>query len=70
MNDKKDDYFLRNNKSENSKQLNISKKKKFTIVEGIKLFSIINSNASENLNKSHFWQRLCDQKMIPERTPE
>jgi hypothetical protein len=55
MNDKKDDFFLRNNSSGNSQKLNISKKKKFTIVEGIKLFSIINSNASENLNKSTFW---------------
>lgn len=55
MNDKKDDYFLRNNQSAHSKKLNISKKKKFTIVEGIKLFSIINSNASENLNKQTFW---------------
>lgn len=70
MNDKKDDFFLRNNDSSHSKKLNISKKKKFTIVEGIKMFSIINSNASENLNKQHFWQRLCEQKMIPERTPE
>ena len=35
---KKDDYALFENKSDESKKLNISKKKKFTINEGIKLF--------------------------------
>lgn len=46
MNEKKDDHFLQDNQNENCKKLNIGKKKKFTIVEGIKLFSIINSNAT------------------------
>jgi len=35
---KKDDYYLVDSKSEKCKKLNISKKKKFTITEGIKLF--------------------------------
>ena len=70
MNGKKDDHFLQNNNSANCKKLNIGKKKKFTIVEGIKLFSIINSNALENLNNPKFWQRLCEQRKIPERTPD
>jgi len=55
MNTKKDDHYLNNNQSPNCKKLNISKKKKFTVIEGIKLFCIINSNATQNLNKSNFW---------------
>lgn len=70
MNEKKDDHFLQNNNSGNCKKLNISKKKKFTIVEGIKLFSIISTNATQNMNKPQFWQKLCEQRMIPERSPE
>lgn len=71
MNEKKDDHLIvADNTHASSKKLNIGKKKKFTIVEGIKLFSIINSNATQNLNKPHFWQRLCDQRKIPERSPE
>jgi hypothetical protein len=34
----KDDSFLINCESDDCKRLNISKKKKFTIVEGLKLF--------------------------------
>ena len=40
------------------KQLNIGKKKKFTITEGIKLLQIMNSNNANNLNKNAFWQKI------------
>jgi hypothetical protein len=67
---KKDDNKLSECNNPSSKKLNISKKKKFTIVEGIKLFQIMGSNNTSNLNKSSFWQKIQDQRLIPERTAE
>jgi len=51
----KDDSFLLQCDSNDCKMLNISKKKKFTIVEGLKLFEIMSTNNSETLNKKDFW---------------
>jgi len=50
--------------------LNIGKKKKFTIVEGIKLFQIMSTNNTSNLNKTSFWQKIEEQRLIPERTAD
>ena len=63
----KDDSFLLQCESNDCKKLNISKKKKFTIVEGLKLFEIMSTNNSDTLNKKDFWQRVHDNKYIPER---
>ena len=41
---KKDDYFICININEKSKRLNIGKKKKYTIIEGIKLFETVSSH--------------------------
>ena len=67
---KKDDNFLSECNNMSCKKLNISKKKKFTIVEGIKLFQIMSSNNTVNLNKSSLWQKIQEQRLIPERTAE
>lgn len=67
---KKDDHQISECNNPACKKLNISKKKKFTIVEGIKLFQIMGSNNTSNLNKSSFWQKIQDSKLIPERTAE
>ena len=55
----KDDNFLMESQN-NSKQLNIGKKKRFTIVEGVKLLQIMNSNSSQYLSKNSFWQKIQD----------
>jgi hypothetical protein len=47
---KKEDNFLSECNNISSKKLNIGKKKKFTIVEGIKLFQVMSSNNTQNLN--------------------
>lgn len=52
---KKEDNFLSECNNISSKKLNIGKKKKFTIVEGIKLFQVMSSNNTQNLNKTSFW---------------
>ena len=66
----KEDHKLIDNTKDNCRQLNIGKKKQFTIVEGIKLFSVMSSNNTDNLNKMTFWQNIEKSKMIPERTAE
>ena len=70
MIEKKDDNFLSECSQQSCKKLNIGKKKKFTIVEGIKLFQIMSSNNTQNLNKTSFWQKIQDQNLIPERTAD
>ena len=54
---KKEEYSIVNGYRDDDsfKKLNISKKKKFTIVEGIKLFEILSSNNTDNLNRTSFW---------------
>jgi hypothetical protein len=46
----KDDHVLLEANKDKCKNLNVSKKKKFTIVEGLKLFSLMSSNNTEKLN--------------------
>lgn len=46
MMSKKDDHVLTICQNSGCKRLNISKKKKFTILEGIKLFSLMSSNTT------------------------
>ena len=66
----KDDHLLIQNEKENCKKLNIGKKKQFTIIEGIKLFQIMGSNNTENLNRNSFWVNIQNNRLIPERTAE
>jgi hypothetical protein len=65
-----DDHFLVENEKLNCRKLNISKKKNFTIMEGIKLFGLIGSNHCENLNKNSFWQNIEKNQTLPERSAE
>jgi hypothetical protein len=50
--------------------MNIGRKKQFTIIEGIKMFNIINSSNKNNMEKSSFWEKIYNQGMIPERNPD
>jgi len=52
------------------KRLNIGAKKQFTILEGISLFKIMNTNKSEKLSRPDFWRGVADQHLIPERLPK
>ena len=58
MLNRKDDHYLILNDRENTQKLNIGKKKQFTIVEGLMLFKIMNTNNSENMNKNKFWDNI------------
>lgn len=48
------------NVSENSKRLNIAKKKKYTIIEGIKLFELTSSHKQSMINSSSFWNKVVN----------
>jgi hypothetical protein len=65
-----DDHHIITTTSDEVKKLNISKKKKFTICEGIKLFGIMAQNTSDNLNSMKFWTSVENNKHLPERTAE
>lgn len=67
---KEDNLLMECNNQAKCKKLNIGKKKKFTIIEGIQLLTIMNSNNTSNLNKRSFWQNVEEQRYIPERSAE
>ena len=67
---KKDDHVLTICQNSGCKRLNISKKKKFTILEGIKLFSLMSTSTTAQLHKNQFWQKLQETGVIPERSAE
>ena len=55
---KEDSFLIKCDNIAECKQLNIGKKKKFTIVEGIKLFQIMASNNATNLGRTSFWANV------------
>lgn len=67
---KKDDYFMCINVHEKSRKLNIGKKKKYTIIEGIKIFETVGSHKKEHLNSSAFWTKVVNQTIFPERAAD
>jgi hypothetical protein len=65
-----DDYFLVMNQSESARRLNISKKKKYTIIEGLRLYEIITNQKAGQTNSNQFWQKVFGQAILPERTAD
>ena len=67
----KDDYqFMKFEDSEKCKKLNIGRKKRFTICEGIMMFQIISTNKTDNMNSINFWKRVEAKQQLPERTAD
>jgi hypothetical protein len=51
-----------------TRSLNLGKKKKYTIVEGIKIFEITNVNKQKLKQKgSSFWAGVASKNILPER---
>lgn len=67
---KKEDYFMCINVHEKSRRLNIGKKKKYTIIEGIKMFETVGGHKSEQVNTPAFWTKVVNQSIFPERTAD
>lgn len=53
-----------------AKRLNIAKKKKYTIVEGMNLYEIISNQKNINVSSTQIWNKLANQNIFPERTAE
>lgn len=66
---KKEDYQICQNIDDDSMKLNIGKKKKYTIMEGIKLFDTINNQKQVTVNVQ-FWNKVVKQSILPERTAD
>ena len=66
----KENYFLCINIDEKSRLLNIGKKKKYTIIEGIKLYEMLNQHKNLQINNSQFWLKAQQQGILPERTAD
>ena len=56
--------------NENARRLNIGKKKKYTIIEGIKLYEIITNQKNLQENSNQFWAKVFNQGILPERTAD
>jgi hypothetical protein len=65
-----DSYLLTQNIDDKARKLNIAKKKKYTIMEGIKLYELITNQKSIQTNTSTFWAKVQNQGILPERTAD
>jgi len=55
------------NVEENSRKLNISKKKKYTVIEGMKLYETMTNHRSKANNP---FTKIVSQNILPERTQD
>ena len=64
---KKEEFFLMTCPSDKGQRLNLSKRKRFTIMEGLTLYKILGKKkvASET---NQFWQRIVENNKLPERS--
>jgi hypothetical protein len=67
---KRDDYFIVINTDDASLKLNISKKKKYTVIEGIKLYEIITNHKMLQVTQKGFWDKAEKQNILPERSAD
>ena len=65
-----DEYMLTINFDEKARKLNVSKKKKYTIIEGIKLYELITNQKNIQANSNQFWNKVATQIILPERTAD
>ena len=55
---------------EKARKLNIAKKKKYTIIEGIKLYEIITNQKNLQTNSGQFWTKVAGQNILPDRSAD
>lgn len=67
---KKDEFFVCINVDEKSLRLNIGKKKKYTIIEGMKLYETMTNHKNLNINQKQFWLKVQSQDILPERSAD
>jgi hypothetical protein len=58
------------NIDEKSRQLNIGKAKKYTIIEGIRLYETITNQKNLDINNKQFWMKCQNSNILPERSAD
>ena len=48
----------------------MGKKKKYTIIEGIKLYETVSNQKGVNLSNTPFWNKFANSNILPERTAD
>ena len=66
---KREQYHIGNVPVGSGQRLNLSKRKKLTVMEGLTLYRILGKKKTANEQNS-FWQRLAENNKLPERTWE
>lgn len=66
---KKEEFYVGNVPIGQGQRLNLSKRKKFTIMEGMTLYKILGKRRTAN-EQNTFWQRLVENNKLPERSWE
>ena len=61
------DFFICINVDERSRKINIGKKKKYTIIEGIRLYETMNNHKTI---VPGLWNKIASSGIFPERTAE
>ena len=64
---KKDDYKLIDNEMDNALKLNLSKRKRYTVMEGLKLYSIM---GAKNKIQNDLWKGIERKQKLPERSAD
>ena len=65
----KDDYKLIDSEMSNALKLNIGKKKRYTVMEGVKLYSIMGPKKTGKIEKD-MWKSIERKQIIPERSAD
>jgi hypothetical protein len=66
-----DQYFLVTNTNEDlARKLNIAKKKKYTIMEGIKLYELVTNQSNSQVGQASFWNKIAQNGFLPERSAD
>ena len=63
----KDDYKLIDNEMENALKLNIGKKKRYTVMEGVKLYSIMGAKKTGKI-QNDLWKSIESKQKLPEKS--
>lgn len=65
-----DEYIVSQNTNTDARKLNIAKKKKYTIIEGIRLYELITNQRNSQVGSQQYWLKIANNGYLPERTAD
>lgn len=63
------DYFVTINEGKEALKLNIGKKKRYTVMEGVKLYQIMGAKKTSKVG-SEMWKSIAASRKLPERSAD